>query len=358
MAPAAAGEATDDSALLARLDIDWGEIESEGWTVVKGVVPPEVCQRARRLVDGLLGPPAEVVTDHIASSTIGLRKAQGQVEDPPWPGPQGICDWSGVGPRPPEVATHNYRHTIRHPIYDEVMAELVTDATVAIHRRLLRTESLRLTQQAFVRSDYDPPARAAATGVVVDGWHIDHAFLAQQYESTPRAVYYSSMIALSTIESGGAPLVVQPGSLAEGKAEAARILAAEPCWCAAMPDDHYRTELSARVMPAMSDSVGSAHEVLCDEGDIIILNPMCLHSASPMCLPGRTRHVVFNTFIDASSTFMLLPERGATRPASKFSPELRTGLAARGLESLIGWAAPLEPADTQRRRYFGTAAKM
>ena len=94
-------------------------------------------------------------------------------------------------------------------------------------------------------------------------------------------------------------------------------------------------------------------------GDVVIINPMCLHSASPMRLVGRSRYVCFNTFIDANATFMLLPERGATRPADKFPQELREGLAAKGFASLLDWTVPETP-DTQRRRFFpkAVAAKL
>ncbi len=52
--------------------------------------------------------------------------------------------------------------------------------------------------------------------------------------------------------------------------------------------------------------------------------------------------------------FMLLPERGATRPSAKFSPELRQGLEANDLLSLLDWEPPTTP-DSQSRRFFGDA---
>jgi hypothetical protein len=48
------------------------------------------------------------------------------------------------------------------------------------------------------------------------------------------------MVALSPVAAGGAAFTVQPGSLPRARAEAERLLAAEPEWCAALSDD-YRT---------------------------------------------------------------------------------------------------------------------
>jgi hypothetical protein len=322
---------------LGGLEVDWAQIEEQGFTVVKGVVPKEVCRRAVRLMDDALGPPGRSCHGHIAA-TLGLlteseaRAKAEQTRDSQlikWPDPLGIAAWDGASEatRPPEIASGSYRHSLRHPIRDAVMADLVPPAMVAIHRRLLRTENLRMNQQFMIRTDYNP---AAAGGHHEDvGWHLDHSFLPQQYEATPRAVYYSSMVALKPILPGGAAFLVNPHSLREGKAAAASILADDPGWCAALTDDGYRTELSARIRPAMSDAPGLAHEILADEGDAVIINPSCLHSASDMTIPGHSRYVTFQTFIDADATFMLLPERGATRPAGKFPSELRAGLAAK-----------------------------
>lgn len=336
--------------MAADLQVDMQAVEQYGYAVVKGVIPPGVCARARALMDAQLGPPAERVHVHV-EQLYGLDDTN---EGAAWPGPLGIAKFDGRGVRPPEIASRGYRHSLRHPIRDSVCAELVPPAMVALHSKLLRTDSLRMNQQFMVRTDYQPPPYPKSPG-----WHIDHSFLPQQYAATPRAVYYSSMIALSPIVAGGAAFTVSPSSLAESKAEAARILEAEPEWCATLPDDGYRVDLPARIRPSLSDySNGSAgHEILCDEGDVVIINPMCLHSPSPMRLPGRSRYVCFNSFFSTGGEFMLLPERGSTRPAEKFSQELRDGLEAQGLSSLLEWAPPTRP-DTQRIRFFGGDARL
>ena len=117
-----------------------------------------------------------------------------------------------------------------------------------------------------------------------------------QYDATPRAVYYSSMVVLSKIDAGGAAFTVSPPSLREGKAEAARIFAEEPDWCAQLSDDGYRIDLSGRIAPTLSDNGNGSpgHEILADEGDVVIINPMCLRKivmlsrfASAACCASR-----------------------------------------------------------------------
>lgn len=63
--------------------------------------------------------------------------------------------------------------------------------------------------------------------------------------------------------------------------------------------------------------LGSGIEVLLDEGDLFVVDPMMLHAATPNTrrdLPGYTRHVLFSTFFDAATTDHLLPPRGSSGP--------------------------------------------
>ena len=276
---------------MEELHVDMQAVEEFGYAVVKGVIPRDVCARARAFMDAELGPPAERVHAHVAQ-TYGLN----EVEDTgdkwgKWPGPLGIARYDGEGLRPPEIASGGYRHSLRHPIRHPVCAELVPPAMVRMHERLLRTENLRMNQQFMIRTDYSPPPYPQTPG-----WHMDHSFLPMQYDATPRAVYYSSMVVLSKIDAGGAAFTVSPPSLREGKAEAARIFAEEPDWCAQLSDDGYRIDLSGRIAPTLSDNGNGSpgHEILADEGDVVIINPMCLRKivmlsrfASAACCASR-----------------------------------------------------------------------
>ena len=85
-------------------------------------------------------------------------------------------------------------------------------------------------------------------------------------------------------------------------------------------------------------------EVNLDVGELLILDPMLMHSASSNT--GEilsSRHVVFTTmFADSAigTTLAALPNRMAVAPASKFAPELREGLPE-GLRGLLEWELPL-----------------
>ena len=73
---------------------------------------------------------------------------------------------------------------------------------------------MRLLQNHFIRTD---PAPSVSVG---DGirWHIDNAFLPShedpyRLDGGPREVYTRSIVALNTVETVGAALMVSPGSV-------------------------------------------------------------------------------------------------------------------------------------------------
>ena len=118
--------------------LDTEHLEREGWAVLRGVVDPAVCDRARGCIDGILGPAvAEVPVD-------------GRGQTARWPDPAGLPLLSSGGP---------YRTKVMHPIRDGVTAELAA-ALAPIFRQLYgckRPEDLKLLQQMFVRTDALPP---------------------------------------------------------------------------------------------------------------------------------------------------------------------------------------------------------
>ena len=118
--------------------LDTEHLEREGWAVLRGVVDPAVCDRARGCIDGILGPAvAEVPVD-------------GRGQTARWPDPAGLPLLSSGGP---------YRTKVMHPIRDGVTAELAA-ALAPIFQQLYgckRPEDLKLLQQMFVRTDALPP---------------------------------------------------------------------------------------------------------------------------------------------------------------------------------------------------------
>jgi hypothetical protein len=88
-----------------------------------------------------------------------------------------------------------------------------------------------------------------------------------------------------------------------------------------VPGDDYRTELLSRLHREHRGAAAEPAAPRAGFGRWARRQRRCTRSA---------RYVCFNTFFEARSGFMLLPESANTRPPAKFPPELRRALAARG----------------------------
>jgi hypothetical protein len=143
MSVAAAGAAIGAPAGLHAAH--WAELEAQGFTVVRGFAGPRTTRRARALIDAMLGPPAECVDGHIRSAggavNVGVaRQAEGAVRRVPG------------GARPPRIDSAGHRHTLRHPLRDPLMAEVIP-ALLTVHRQLLCAgDGLRLHQPWTLKS--------------------------------------------------------------------------------------------------------------------------------------------------------------------------------------------------------------
>jgi hypothetical protein len=132
-----------------------------------------------------------------------------------------------------------------------------------------------------------------------------------------------------------------------------------------------RSELIAAQERQVYEVPSEYTEVLLEVGDLLILDPMLMHSASANAGElHSSRHVLGTTFFAGThgptpcrpavaiptrchgcylaadtaigTTLAALPDRYAVGPATKFSPELQRGLKARGLQSLLDWELPLQ----------------
>lgn len=321
-------------------------LQSRGFVVLKGLVPKEACARARALIDETFGEKGESAVAHIRSKGWELShytKARASAGDGEF--------WSSCGPF---LQSRNFYHDMRHPIRSGVAAELIPPALVDTMQTVLRSSDVKLAQQYWVRTDYRPPPYVDHPGM-----HSDHACLPWQREATPQQHYYLCQVALNDIPIGGAGTLVSPPAFRRAKATAARLQREQPTWCAALQDDDFRNALKDKTseQPGPDELV----EVLLEEGDVAIMDPMMMHAAMPMRHPGQSRYVAYSTFFDASAAGpVLLPTRGATEPSSKFPPEFKLGLAANGLESLVDWEVPVA-SDTQSRRMcaeWGVASRL
>ena len=329
-------------------DFDMHVLRRTGFCIVREAVDIDACRAARVLIDDHLGPCGKSVEQFVQSRGWELSK---QYNGNPRPPAEAGSEWWAKAP--PFLQSNNYRHDIRHPIRDgPTMAGLITSKQVQVHAQALgcrNPEDLKLMQQFLVRTDYQPPPYPAHPG-----WHMDHATLPWQQNFTPSQHYYASLIALDDIPVGLAPFTVADGSLGRLRAKTERYAVDEAEWCAGLQDLDFHSALRDRLRRELAEETSPADEkpieVLLQAGDMAIIDPMCLHAASPCKLPGRSRYVCINTFFDASAAgHVCRPVRGSTEPAGKYPPELHEALAPE-LRSLLAWTVPRET-DSQARLF-------
>ncbi|MBA3845537.1 MAG: phytanoyl-CoA dioxygenase family protein [Planctomycetes bacterium] len=251
------------TALAGHLDA----LEEHGWTVIPGFLDGASTARLRQHMDGLLPPVARAGTVH----------------------------------------------DLRHPIPGAIMAELVTEHHLRLARALLRAgDGLRLLEQVLIRTD--PSSDDAG----VRGWHIDAAFYPRHRAATPRQTYYQCVHALCDIKPGGGATMIVPGSHRRLVSATARIESS-----ACIPTVK-QAELKAEALrlAAIDDSAGI--ELIAHEGDLVLFDPTCLHSAS-VNTGASARYVLFQSFIDESADEMNTVLE-ATGYRSGFSDDLRSAL--------------------------------
>jgi len=98
--------------------IDLEAFEREGYAVVRGFMPRAQTRALRALMDSTLGPPAETVAEHVASTFGAVRGADEEQAL------YGLASQQPGEPLPPVIDSANYRHSVRHPIRDPLMAEV------------------------------------------------------------------------------------------------------------------------------------------------------------------------------------------------------------------------------------------
>jgi len=179
---------------------------------------------------------------------------------------------------------------LRHPIIGNIMPEIANNPqTIELGRFLLGSDlaNLRMREQVLSRTDPTPPPYGPS------GWHIDAPFTKEEYESTPRRIYYQLLQYCSTVESGGAAFMLVPGS--HKLAYAAN---AEP------RSEEQRQLLQKNPIGVARIDPDEGIEVCANDGDLIIFNAMCLHSASKNA-SQQTRYVYFTSFYDASAEWLV-----------------------------------------------------
>jgi hypothetical protein len=222
------------------LNLDLDHLEQEGYTIVRGFLDLEMTRRGRAHIDSLL-PPVNT----------------------------------------PEEDRERWHFVLRHPIPGAIMADFLNNPNLfELATRCLQPNELRLLEQVLIRSDPRPPPHGPL------GWHVDWAFFPQQYKAVPRQTYFHMSHCLNTVPPGGAAFMIVPGSHHLTYAATAKMDTVE--------------ELNTlRRDPAGVAGIDTSKgiEVCPNEGDLLIFNPMALHSGSGNSTDGA-RYVCFTSFFD------------------------------------------------------------
>ncbi|HZO88503.1 MAG TPA: phytanoyl-CoA dioxygenase family protein [Chthonomonadaceae bacterium] len=263
----------DLSSLLAQLD-------AQGYVVVPGFLDLDTTAAIRAHIDSLAPPIAP-------ADQPGLRRI----------------------------------HDLRHPIPGEIMPRLVSNPKLLeLAMTLLRVGSLsdlRLLEQVLIRSDPKPPPYGPV------GWHVDWAFFPDEYESTPRCAYYHMVHACNTVIPGGAAFMIVPGSHKLTYAATAALQTEAEL-------DQFKKDPVRYAGVNLDEGI----EVCVSEGDLIIFNPMAIHSASGNATQ-QPRYVYFASFFDASAQRLWNGLR-AIQYRDHFPDSLREGLPPE-LRHLLEW---------------------
>jgi len=204
-------------------------------------------------------------------------------------------------------------HIMRHPIAGELMPKLASRPELLdLAMKTLRIKSradLRLLEQVLIRTDPAPPPYGAG------GWHVDMAFLPQHYDCTPRGTYFHMVHLCNDVKAGGGAFMIVPGSHKTTYAWTSKLDKIDDA-------EAYRN----KVIELAGVDPSKGVEVPGNDGDLLVFNPMCLHSASRNST-NQSRYVYFASFMDKSATYLREHLR-KTKYRDNFPDSLRKGLPA------------------------------
>ena len=253
------------------------QLDQEGYTTIPDFLNQQTTRSIRRHIDTLLPP-----------------------DDTP---PEDRKRWHAV---------------LRHPIPGAIMAELIDHPPIRIlATQLLQSQELRLLEQVLIRSDPKPPPHGPSD------WHVDWTFLPRNYEAVPHQTYFHMVHALNTVPPGGGAFMIVPGSHHLTYAASAKINTAEDL-----------AQLKRDPVGVAGIDTSKGIEICPNEGDLLIFNPMALHSASGNAT-DQPRYVYFTSYFDTSATELWNALR-ETKYRDGFPDELREQLPEE-LRPLLQW---------------------
>lgn len=193
-------------------------------------------------------------------------------------------------PEPRDDAHARRIFELRHPIPGAIMADIASNPQlIKLARRLLHADDLKLLEQVLIRTD-PRDADLAPTGA--HGWHIDMAFMPEHFNARPRQTYFHMVHALNNVAPGGGGTTIVPGSHRMTYAAAERLGVGR------------LGELKSDPAEVAGIDLNDAIELNPQEGDLLVFNPMCLHSASSNT-SAESRYVYFASFYDSTARFLM-----------------------------------------------------
>lgn len=257
----------DDETFFANLPTYLDELEEEGYTIIPNYMDPAMTAAIRDHLDAII--PMKL------------------------PGALQVV-W-GV-------------NEIRHPIPGEIMPQLASNPrTLELAKILLRSDDLRLREQILTRTDPIPPPYS-------NSFHIDAPFLLEEFEATPRQIYFQMVQYCSTVTPGGAPVMIIPRShkltYAVNRGDRS---------------EEDRKALSENPFEIAGVDPKDGIEICANDGDLLIFNAMCLHGSSRNRTQQK-RYVYFTSFYDPSATWLVDFCR-TKNYRDDFPDSLRDGLA-------------------------------
>ena len=259
-------------------NLDLNQLEQEGYTVVSDFLDREMTRRVREYMDSLLPPIGE----------------------------------------PHKENPKRWHTALRHPISGSIMAELLNNPSLFdLATQCLKLQEMRLLEQVLIRSDPRPPPHNPL------GWHVDWAFFPSHYEAEPKQTYFHMVHCLNTVPRGGAAFMIVPGSHHLTYGASAKMQTIEEL-----------QELKQDPAGIAGVDVRQGIEICPNEGDLLIFNPMALHSGSGNAT-DQPRYVHFASFFDTSATYLWNALR-RTKYRDGFPDSLRENLP-KDLLSLLEW---------------------
>ena len=83
--------------------VNYAEAEQQGYTIVRGMFPPDLCARLRACVDEVVGEMRPLAVSATPQLGMDIDRA--------------------LEMRTPVVDSQDFRHTVRQPIFDPALAE-------------------------------------------------------------------------------------------------------------------------------------------------------------------------------------------------------------------------------------------